>query len=284
MPCNKIIKQELGPRLMSTLGCLYDQPPGAAESTLSLLDHEARWRLVALNIIKPTLSGVEYELEITPLGEDVIRDCAIELRRGELERRRNAALAELERALAELERAGREQHQQERPEATGTSVDPMPQPPPAPGGSQVFERPFNYVPAEEDEHRTDAHTGRTVIYVAGDQYISGQAGAVGPGSAAQNMSFVQTWNQISGEGGSEALAGELTRLIEHLRSDRSEQGHDIAIGVLTEAQLEAQQGNGPGAIERLSRLTQFASAGKWALSAATAIGTGVAAGALQSVL
>jgi hypothetical protein len=133
-------------------------------------------------------------------------------------------------------------------------------------------------------HYTDIDTKRIVQLVMGDQYTVGQAGAVGPGSTAQNMSFIQTWNQVSGGHDSHELADELARLLHHLRSERSEAEHDVAIGVLTEAQLEAQRGDGPAAIEQLSRLKRFAAAGKWALSAATAIGTGVAAGALKAVL
>jgi hypothetical protein len=131
---------------------------------------------------------------------------------------------------------------------------------------------------------SDADQERVMKIVMGDEYTVGQAGAVGPGSHAENMTFVQNWNQVAAVGDADALAADLAKLREHLHSLVDEPEQDIAIAALAEAEIEAKSGNGPEALERLSRLNRLKGAGKWALGAATAIGTTVAAAALRVVL
>jgi hypothetical protein len=131
---------------------------------------------------------------------------------------------------------------------------------------------------------SDDDQERVVKVVMGDEYTVGQAGAVGPGSHAEHMTFVQTWNQLAEVGDSAALAEDLRRLREHLRGEAKDPEHDMAIATLAEAETEANAGNGPAALERLSGLKRLGSAAKWALGAATTIGTTVAAAALKAVL
>jgi hypothetical protein len=125
---------------------------------------------------------------------------------------------------------------------------------------------------------------RLVSVVMGDNYTVGQAGAVGPGSHAENISFVQQWNQISSSDDPSALAAELSRLRQHLRTEATEPEHDVAIAALAEAEMKAGEGDGPAALEKLSGLSRLKSGGKWAFGAATTIGTTVAAAALKTVL
>jgi hypothetical protein len=133
-------------------------------------------------------------------------------------------------------------------------------------------------------HYSGADQERIVSLVMGDQYTVGQAGAVGPGSHAENMTFVQAWNDLSELGDTRTLADELGQLRSRLRGDAKEPEHDVVVAALAEAEMEAKQGNGPAALERLSGLRRVAGATKWALDAATSIGTTLAAAALKAVL
>jgi hypothetical protein len=125
---------------------------------------------------------------------------------------------------------------------------------------------------------------RVVKVVMGDEYTVGQAGAVGPNSSAQNISFSQTWNQLAAADDTDRFAAELRQLRQHLRATAETPEHDVAIAALAEAQLEAEAGDGAAALERLSRLQRLKEGGKWAFGAATTIGTTVAAAALKAVL
>ena len=132
---------------------------------------------------------------------------------------------------------------------------------------------------------SDEDQERVVKVVMGDQYnVTGQAGIVGPGGHANSITFVQSWNEVSATGDTEALAADLERLRNELRAKATDPEHDVAVAALAEAELKAKDGDGPGAMEQLSRLGRLKGAGKWALGAATAIGTTVAAAALKIVL
>jgi hypothetical protein len=125
---------------------------------------------------------------------------------------------------------------------------------------------------------------RVVSVVMGDQYTVGQAGAVGPRSEARDVTFVQTWNQLSGTADTHVLADELGRLRQQLRTEGGAPEQDIAVAALAEAEIQANRGDGPAALERLSRLSGLRESAKWVLGTATAIGTTVAAAALRAAL
>lgn len=112
----------------------------------------------------------------------------------------------------------------------------------------------------------------------GDQYTTGQAGAVGPGASAQHMNFNQIWNQAGASLDLDALAKELETLRIAMRQKATEAEHDLATAEVAHAELAASKGDGPTVLLHLSR------AGRWALTTATAIGTGVAAAAIKSAL
>jgi hypothetical protein len=122
---------------------------------------------------------------------------------------------------------------------------------------------------------------RVLNFVGRDVYIIGQAGAVGPGSRAERVTLVQTWNELERRVDTTALAGELARLRDDLRKRATGPEHDAAIGAIAEAELAAEQGDGPQAIEKLSLFKRLQGAGRWALDAATTIGTTVAAEAIK---
>ena len=101
--------------------------------------------------------------------------------------------------------------------------------------------------------------GRIVEVVMGDQYnVSGQAGAVGAGAHAHDMTFQQIWNQMSNQTDIAALAGELAVLRDAMEKEARQPSEKFAVGAVAAAEESAKQKDGPKTIEYLK------SAGKWA--------------------
>ncbi len=111
-----------------------------------------------------------------------------------------------------------------------------------------------------------------------DQYKAGQAGAMGPGAHAHDMTFNQIWNEASGNIDLTVLARELAELRSKLANEAKEPEHYISINTVASAESCAKKGNGPKALEYLSK------AGKWVLDNATKIGVPVATEALKKAL
>jgi hypothetical protein len=99
----------------------------------------------------------------------------------------------------------------------------------------------------------------------GDTYSAGQAGAIGPGATASNMSFRQLWNQMQGSVSIEELIKELGALRSAMRLEASEPEHEISIGAIAAAEAAAKEGDGAKALEYLKK------AGTWAVDVATKI-------------
>ncbi|MBP1146083.1 hypothetical protein JOE33_003006 [Pseudomonas sp. PvP027] len=113
----------------------------------------------------------------------------------------------------------------------------------------------------------------------GDQYnITGQAGAVGPSSKAENNIFNQALQQAGATLDFAALAAELEILRKSLRAQATDFDHDQAIVSIGAAESSAMIQDGEGALKHLK------SAGKWAFDMATEIGTSVAAQAIQKAM
>jgi hypothetical protein len=112
----------------------------------------------------------------------------------------------------------------------------------------------------------------------GDNYSAGQAGAMGPGAQASNMTFQQIWNQVQGSVDLPQLARELGQLQATLRTEAKEPEHEIAIGAIAAAEAAAKQGNGAKALEYLKK------AGGWAFDIAKNIGVEIAVAAMKSAL
>jgi hypothetical protein len=108
--------------------------------------------------------------------------------------------------------------------------------------------------------------------IIGDKYeIHGQVGAAGPHANVHDVNFVQLWNQTGQSIEFGKLAQELSRLREAMRAQATAPGHDVAVGAVASAEIEAQKRNGPRVLEHLSK------AGKWALDLAREIGVQVVA-------
>ncbi|MER6471076.1 hypothetical protein [Streptomyces collinus] len=113
----------------------------------------------------------------------------------------------------------------------------------------------------------------------GDQYnANGQVGAMGPNAQAHNATFAQVWASQSGSIDLPALASELELLRAAMRREAITPDHDLAVGYVAQAQVEAEGGNGPGALEFLKK------AGQWALGLAKQIGVHVAALAISHAI
>ena len=104
-----------------------------------------------------------------------------------------------------------------------------------------------------------------------DSYHVGQAGAVGPGANASDMTFHQTLNQTPLE--LEALAKELRDLADHLRKEAKTPEDQETIGTVLAAQLAAEQGDGPKAAAYLSKILPVI----WDTCGKVAIGVGIRA-------
>jgi hypothetical protein len=112
----------------------------------------------------------------------------------------------------------------------------------------------------------------------GQQYYIGTAFAVGPYAKAQDITFIQIWNQVEKTIDLTRLVEELGLLRQEMKMKATEQEHDIAVGAVAIAEQAAKAGNGPKALESLK------SAGKWALELSEKIGIGVATAAIKTAL
>jgi hypothetical protein len=121
------------------------------------------------------------------------------------------------------------------------------------------------------------------VFVAGDQYNVGQAGAVGRGARAGDVTFA-TGAGFSGNDDSTALGAELQRLRVHLEADADDRERAAALDIVAQAERTAKEGDRKAAIEQLSALRRRGNTGRWALATATTIGTTVAAAALSAAL
>jgi len=114
--------------------------------------------------------------------------------------------------------------------------------------------------------------------IMGDNYMTGQAGAVGPFSSARDMSFSQIWNQVGPNIDLASLARELGQMrTEMRRTAKGDTEQDLALAEIARAEMSANSNDGPAALEHLRR------AGTWALDVAKSIGAEVAIAAIKSV-
>jgi small GTP-binding protein len=141
---------------------------------------------------------------------------------------------------------------------------------------------LNGIEKEEDrmKERDEEHLyGKRDTIIHKETYnITGQIGAIGPGAHAQDMAFNQIWNDIKDKIDLSALSKELAELRSTLKEEATEPEHDMSIGAIASAESSAKEGNGPKALEYLSK------AGKWTLDKATKISVPVAAAALKAAL
>lgn len=112
-------------------------------------------------------------------------------------------------------------------------------------------------------------------YNMGDKYVVGQAGAVGPQSQAQGMTFTQELNQLESSVDLTRLAGELSTLLQLMKQEANKPEHHFAVSEIIEAEQAAKAGDGAKAIQYLK------SAGKWILDFVSKIGASIIAEILK---
>ena len=112
----------------------------------------------------------------------------------------------------------------------------------------------------------------------GDKYEAGQVGAQGPNSHANDIAFNQIWQQNQGTLDLPSLTSELVKLRESMQQEASTAEHYSELGAIANAEIESEKGDGPKALEALSK------AGKWSLGIAEKIGVGVASAAIKTTL
>jgi hypothetical protein len=114
----------------------------------------------------------------------------------------------------------------------------------------------------------------------GDNYEGQGVGAMGPNAHVHDVTFNQKWNSFAERNGDDPfrLAEELETLRLHLRKTATTRDEDAAVAEVGAAAAAAEKGDRAKALEHLSR------AGKWAWSAATMIGTALAAAALKAAM
>lgn len=130
-------------------------------------------------------------------------------------------------------------------------------------------------------NETSTHASHIHIHVSeqtkmGDTYnINGQVGAVGSSAKAEANNFQQISLQAKDF---TALTEELATLRTELRKKATEPEHDEALGAIAAAEKAARKGDESTLKEHLK------SAGKWAMDAATKLGTNIAAKAIEQAM
>jgi len=135
---------------------------------------------------------------------------------------------------------------------------------------QEFEAKYLASQSERQPHNKEI--------VMGDKYVTGQAGAVGPGAQAHQITFTQLWSQVESDIPLNRLGPELALLRKAMKNEATGPEQDVAIGAVAAAEQAANNGSGPKTLELLR------SAGKWGLEVAEKIGVGVATAAIKSAL
>lgn len=131
------------------------------------------------------------------------------------------------------------------------------------------------------ERMVDKLLSRPTFYLqggdarVGDEYNTGQAGAVGPQAHAHDMTFNQIGGNIERAMDLSALAGELATLRKAMGREATDTGHYIALGEVAKAEEAARANDSSKVAQSLK------AAGKWTLDVATKIGTSLATEALK---
>jgi hypothetical protein len=94
----------------------------------------------------------------------------------------------------------------------------------------------DWLVSEESEKIHQFFAGRIIM---GDMYSTGQAGAVGPGAHARDMTFNQIWNQVEGEIDLPRLSEQLALLRQEMNKAATEPEHDVTVGAIASAGVES---------------------------------------------
>lgn len=132
------------------------------------------------------------------------------------------------------------------------------------------------VAASSSINRASRQTAEIIEVIMGNKFQAGQVGAQGINPHAHDMTFNQIWDQKSADIDLEILARQLNMLSNELMKSAQTAEDQVEIGTIANAEIKAQEGNGPKALSALSKV------GKWSLNTAEKIGVGVAIAAIKS--
>lgn len=125
--------------------------------------------------------------------------------------------------------------------------------------------------AQESQYRG---RGDIRFLIGGDFYMATETRSFGKGASADDVSYVNIWNELASSGDVQRLSAELDTLRKALEGQsKPEQADQVSM-----AEQEIARGNGAKALQYLKK------AGSWALETATKIGTDVAAAAIKQSL
>lgn len=139
-------------------------------------------------------------------------------------------------------------------------------------GKRRLEALANIQITAEGHRRAAGHTQAPEVAPTIHQFVNyGQAGAMGH-QAVGTINYQSQWNELAANGTDfHVLAAELEKLRKHIQQNATSRSDFQLMGLLANAEEEAEQKNGTKLMETLSR------AGKAALGVAKEIGTDIAA-------
>ena len=114
--------------------------------------------------------------------------------------------------------------------------------------------------------------------MAGDTYVTRNAGAVGPNATAHNTTITENYGAPLEGMDLLALTAQLRSLKQAMSSEAQNTSQFEAVAAVSAAEDAAQKGDGAAIIAKLR------AAGTWALETATKIGVSVAAEALKKAI
>ena len=127
-------------------------------------------------------------------------------------------------------------------------------------------------------YETETRNQFTEVIMGDKNVVSGQAGAVGSGAHAHDMTFNQIWNQLDQKVDLPKLADQLQQLQDVMQREASTAEDKIAVGAVAAAEQSAREKNGPKVVEYLKL------AGRWALTIAEKLGIELAKDTIKGAL
>lgn len=138
-----------------------------------------------------------------------------------------------------------------------------------------------WIDRESAAQVTKIYANAREMTVGGEHYNfdRSQIAAAGRGAHAHDIKFKQVWDTSSGQiGNLNTLADQLADLRAALKEQAQTLEVDSVVGEVANAEAAAKQGDGPRALEHLSRT------GKWVAGAAQSMSATVAASAIKAAL
>ena len=143
---------------------------------------------------------------------------------------------------------------------------------------QILGKASNNFELREKLMEKEKHPIFQEVLIMGDVYDVKQAGIVGKGAHADNVNFLQIWQDQQNKLDLNSLTNELSKLRDAMKSEATTAEHDLEMGAIAKAEIEAKKNNGPKVLEALSNV------GKWTLEIAEKIGVGLATAAIKTTL